>query len=95
MAFVHLTHHNKGKAIQMVGLRVGPGTKSGTGYKRTNGVARDPVRDAAWERSEEFLEKTRPSDIPTRKGAIFFYPKDFSIATQEPDIFKVGEDDLG
>jgi len=90
---LHATYANKARAIQMVGLRVGSLTKRGTGYKKAGEF--DYLRDKTYRESERVIEETRPEGIPSRKNAVFLFPRWGSAYGDEPDAFIVGEDEWG
>jgi len=90
---LHATYGNKARAIQMVGLRIGSLTKRGTGYKKLGEF--DYLRDATYRESERILEEERPSNIPSRMNAVFFFPREGSVYGDDFDAFVVGEDEWG
>jgi len=85
---LHSTTHDKARAINMVGFRVGPKTLRSTGYCAKDDY--DCIRAEAFLRSEETLEKVRAEKFPkkiTRVGAVFFAPEEGSSWIEEPEIF--------
>lgn len=93
---MHATYSNKARAIDMVGLRIGPKTKPGTAYCKRGDF--DCQREAAYRASEAVHEATRKRlkpNLPTREGAVFFSPQDGYVCVDDPDVCKTGEDDWG
>lgn len=93
---MHATYSNKARAIDMVGLRIGPKTKPGTGYCARNDF--ECQREEAYRQSEKVHEENRKKirpDLPTRQGAVFFSPQDGYYCVDDPGQCKTGEDDRG
>lgn len=93
---LHATYGGKAKAIEMVGLRVGPKTRPGTGYCRRDDY--DCQREEAYRRSEEVHEQVRQKAkprLPTRQRAIFFNPQEGYFCVDEPGQCVSGHDERG
>lgn len=93
---VHGTTHQKAAAIQMVGFRIGPKTKPATAYCDRDQW--DDVRCEAYQRSEALLEEVRRESygsIPSRRGSIFFGQQGNDLREDDPETYKVKEDDWG
>lgn len=99
---LHATYAGKAKAIQMRGFRIGPTTKRGTAVadvERKWGKCLTKVdceREEAYKCSEALIEKVRREkypNLPARRSAVFFYPFEANVYSEEPSAFKSEEAD--